>query len=268
MKKLLKLNNCLVSKILISYLFISCDFTPLVHREIIEAQGKIKNQKYREGLEQYKNILKGRLPNKLRLRIYYQIGELYAINIGDYRKSIKYFREIKNLTSEPKWLIKAEERIAEIYLSFLKEYDKSTYHYKKLYSFKPKLEKFEKYEFFLALSYYFSNNFKDSKIIYKKIKNNIGHQYHKKAVYYLGLINFHNKKWNKAISYWQGYLKKENRKDNVVQTKFLIANAYEMLEQLDTSYRLYYSILGDYPNTEIIKNRLKSIYARKIARKR
>jgi len=47
-----------------------------------------------------------------------------------------------------------------------------------------------------------------------------------------------------------------------------MANAYEMLEKLKEAYNLYYSILGEYPNTKVIQNRLNSIYARKIARKR
>ena len=61
---------------------------------------------------------------------------------------------------------------------------------------------------------------------------------------------------------------REKRRDNIVQTKFLMANAYETMEKLKAAYNIYYSILGEYPNTEVIKNRLKSIYERRVARKR
>ena len=47
-----------------------------------------------------------------------------------------------------------------------------------------------------------------------------------------------------------------------------MANAYETMERLKKAYDLYYSLLGKYPNTEVIKNRLNAIYERKIARKR
>ena len=47
-----------------------------------------------------------------------------------------------------------------------------------------------------------------------------------------------------------------------------MANSYESLENLKSAYNIYYSILGEYPNTEVIQNRLKGIYNRRIARKR
>ena len=47
-----------------------------------------------------------------------------------------------------------------------------------------------------------------------------------------------------------------------------MANAYETMEELKKAYNLYYSILGEYPNTEVIQNRLKAIYDRRVARKR
>jgi hypothetical protein len=64
------------------------------------------------------------------------------------------------------------------------------------------------------------------------------------------------------------YIKRETRKDNVVQAKFVLANALENLEELKKAYNMYYSILSDYPNIDVIKNRLKSIYKRRVARKR
>ena len=60
----------------------------------------------------------------------------------------------------------------------------------------------------------------------------------------------------------------ENRNDRIVKTKFLIANAYESAEKLKEAYNIYYSILGEYPNSEVIENRLKSLYERRVSRKR
>ena len=71
-----------------------------------------------------------------------------------------------------------------------------------------------------------------------------------------------------AIDNWFEYLKREKQKNKIVQVKFLIANAYESDEQLKNAYNIYYSLLGDYPNQEVLKSRLKSIYERRVARKR
>ena len=47
-----------------------------------------------------------------------------------------------------------------------------------------------------------------------------------------------------------------------------MGNAYETMEELKKAYNIYYSILGEYPNNDVIKNRLNSLYKRRIARKR
>ena len=68
--------------------------------------------------------------------------------------------------------------------------------------------------------------------------------------------------------FWDKYISLEKRRDNIVQTKFLMGNAYETMEELKKAYNIYYSILGEYPNNDVIKNRLNSLYKRRIARKR
>ena len=76
------------------------------------------------------------------------------------------------------------------------------------------------------------------------------------------------KDWNKSITYMKEYIKREKRKDKVVRAKFLLANSYEVIEKLKTAYNIYYSILGEYPNTQVIQDRLKSVYERRVARRR
>ena len=88
------------------------------------------------------------------------------------------------------------------------------------------------------------------------------------SFYYLGLIHFHQKLWKRSLVYLKEYSKRETKKESIVQAKFLMANIYESREELKTAYDLYYSILGKYPNTQVVQNRLNSIYSRRIARKR
>jgi hypothetical protein len=84
----------------------------------------------------------------------------------------------------------------------------------------------------------------------------------------MGLIEFYNKNWDKAVEYWLEYLKRERRKDQIVKVKFLIANAHESNEKLKEAYNIYYSLLPAYPNPDVLRARLKSLYARRVARKR
>jgi hypothetical protein len=100
------------------------------------------------------------------------------------------------------------------------------------------------------------------------MKNDSNHLFHIESFYYIGLINYYQQKWNESIEEWLEYIKREKLKDKIVKVKFLIANAYESQEKLKEAYNIYYSLLDDYPNPQIIKQRLKTVFDRRMARKR
>ena len=249
-------------------LFSACDFTPRLHKNILVAQDFISNQDYNRAVLQYEKILKGTIPNGIKAKILYQLGELYSIHLQNNERAIGYYGEIRKYSEELVWIVKAEERMGEINFTFLRDFKKSRDSYKKLSDFFPKLDKFDFYQFRLALSRLNLNELDEAYKNFTDIKNNRSHKFNTKSWYYLGLIHFKKKQWDKAITIWKNSLTKEKRRDNIVQTIFLIANAYETKEELKKAYNLYYSILGEYPNIDVIKNRLDSIYNRRIARKR
>jgi tetratricopeptide (TPR) repeat protein len=271
-KMKLSLKSNIVNKLAVifvtAFFLLSCDFTPRLHKKIIDAQQYIKLQRYSDAIAQYELILKSSPPNDIKVKIYYQLGELYSINLSKNIKAINYFKKIKTITNEPLWLVKVEERIGEINFNFTKDYDESIKSYKMLTAFTPKLENLDFYQNRLALSYRKGNYLSKAKEEFLKIQSDQNHKFFIKSFYYLGLIHFQERSWNKAIYLWNEYIKREPRKDSIVQTKFLMANAYETMEELKKAYNIYYSILGEYPNTDVIQNRLNAIYKRRIARKR
>ena len=169
---------------------------------------------------------------------------------------------------DPIWHVKALEKIADINFTFARNFDQSILAYKKLLMFKPKLTNFDFYFFRIAQSYFESKNFEKAESAFQTIKNDTNHAYHIESFYYLGQINFFKQKWTDSIELWMEYIKREKQKDKIIQTKFLIANAYESDEKLKEAYNIYYSLLDTYPNPQIIKNRLKSVFDRRTARKR
>ena len=108
----------------------------------------------------------------------------------------------------------------------------------------------------------------EAKKLFEKMKMTPDHEYNLKSYYYLGIISFQISDWSNVIRNFTEYIQREKRKDGIAQAKFLMANAYETMEDLPKAYNLYYSILGDYPNVSVVQNRLKAVYARRIARKR
>ena len=246
----------------------SCDFSPRLHKEILEAQDFINLQDYEKAALKYKKILSGVAPRKIKVKIYYQLGELYSIHLDNNKLAIDYYSKILKFSEDLRELVKVEEKIAEILFSYLKNYKQGIISYKRLIQFKPRLKKHDFYQYRLGLSYLNSGNLKKAEATFQDIIQMKDHEFYIKSLYNVGLIHFKGKNWEKAIKYWENYISLEKRRDNIVHTKFLMGNAYETMEELKKAYNIYYSILGEYPNHDVIKNRLNSLYKRRIARKR
>ncbi|MFA6237217.1 MAG: hypothetical protein WC635_07815 [Bacteriovorax sp.] len=249
-------------------LLASCDFTPPINRKIIDAQNYITDQKYNKAAFLYEDILKSNPGADLRLKICYQLGELYSIYLGEYKKAVYYFTEVKDLTEDPLWLIKTEEKLAEINFNYRKHYKDAIKNYTKLSEFTPKLKKYDYFQLQIALSYFFIHDSENAIKQLTKIQADPNHEYFIRSFYYLGLVYYEIKDFNKALFVWSEYLKRETKKEYIVQAKFLVANIYESTENLKMAYDIYYSIANDYPNPDVIQNRLTSLYERRVSRRR
>lgn len=248
--------------------FVSCDFTPPINRKIIDAQNYISAQKYDQSAFLYEDILKSNPSPELRLKICYQLGELYSIYLGNYKKAAFYYNEVKALTEDPLWLIKTEEKLADVNFNYLKDYKEAIKNYTRLSEFTPKLKNFDFFQLQIALAHYYlgeKNRALDQLTI---IQSNPDHEYFVRSFYYVGLIYFEQKEFNKALYVWSEYLKRETKKESIVQAKFMVANAYESTENLKLAYDIYYSIANDYPNPDVIQSRLNSLYTRRVSRRR
>lgn len=249
--------------------FASCDFTTSVHRDILKAQEFLLDKKYDDAIAVYKSVIEKRVKKELRVKITYQLADIYENQKQDYIKAIEYYKKTLDFSAGIIWQVKAYERLSDIYFNYLKDYEKSLKIYKKLYSFMPSLERNDFYEFMAAKSNLELRKYNEASLGFNKIiKNNI-HRYYSDALYNLGLISYYEKSWKKAIGAWDLFIKKSEDNDSkLIQAKYLMANSFEMLEDLDKAYKIYYSLLPVYPNAKVIEERLRSIYDRKKARKR
>lgn len=265
---MVKKNNKIYLIILFALYMGGCDFTPSIYKQIIKAQESIYQQEYDDAIKRYQYILESNTDNELKIKILFQLGELYSLTLYQNQKAITYFIKIKELTDDPIWLVKVEEKLGEINFSYLKDYANAIESYQKLTLFIPRLEKMDFYQIRLVKSLINDHEYKKGLTLLKKIQKNTNHEFYGDSFYHMGMIYFQQKKWNSAILSWNQYIKIEKKVDKVVQVKFLMANAYETLEELAIAYDLYYSILNVYPNTKIVKDRLESIYDRRVSRKR
>lgn len=249
-------------------LFSSCDFTTSIHKDIIKAQEHLAHQEYHHAVLKYEEILKHNPNAKLKVKIVYQLGEIYFLYLNDGEKALFYFSQVRSLTQDKSWLSRVSEKMAEIYFTMIKDYGRAATEYTNLIADNPNTDKIQFYQFQLAISYRKNNDYEKSVEIFNKITADDTHKHHVQSFYELGMAFYYQKKWKEAIASWMEYLKREKRRENIIQAKFMIANAYETNEQLKEAYDIYYSIVGDYPNSNVIKSRLKALYSRRMARKR
>jgi len=258
------------SRLLFSILFLiaGCGFTSGSYKDIIKAQEHINEREYKEAVSLYKSILLRRPSKTIEIKISYQLAEINYLYLNKYQDAVDYYTRVTSITDDPLWQTKALEKIGLITFENLKDYKSSRRAYTKLKNFIPRLENQDFYNLRFALTYFNEQNYSKASEYLKEIIIEDKSKYITDAFYNIGLINFYKRKWETAVSYWFEYLKREKRKDKIVQIKFLIANAYESGEKLKEAYNVYYSIISSYPNPEVIKSRLNSLYQRRVARKR
>lgn len=246
----------------------SCGFSSGLYNDILEAQDLITQQKFKKAARIYEGVLLKKPSKTIRIKINFQLGEIYSIYLSDFKKSVYHFEQIVNDSNEPKWQVNSLEKLGNIYLNETNEFEKAAASYLKLKNFKPVLDKSSFYNFRYALSLLRGGKYKEANKIFNELIKEKKTDYAVQSYYNRGLAYFYMKDYKKALSSWFEYLKREKRNDRIVQTKFLIANAYESSEKLKEAYNIYYSILGEYPNAEVIQSRLESLYSRRVARKR
>lgn len=250
------------------FFLVSCDYSSQLHKEIIRAQGFVTDQKFGEAIEIYQRILKGSIPDNVRAKILYQLGNIYSIHLGKIKKSVEFYEKVKVVTSDIDWLLRIEERLGDVNFNYLNDYKKASENYLRLVNYYPLLENREKFQFRLGHAYLELKDFNKSITIFREIANNPKHAYYHSSFYYLAKNYFNQKNWASCVENLKKYLKTETRQEKIVDAKFFLGNVYETMESLEEAYDVYYSLLGEYPNTAVLKNRLKSLYTRRILRRR
>ena len=258
------------NKLIILSLFLlsSCDFTSVVNKEILHAQELADNKQYEEAAAVYEKVLNSTVKPNVKTRIYFHLSELYTSFIPNIDKAIENYKKVLEIDVEPIWHVKSMEKIASIYYEFKKDYPQAIFYYKKLIQYYPPLENYDEYVVKILSALTELKNIDEFEKFVKDNKLSKNAKVAVKLDWYYGLIYFYNQQWMNAINRWKNYLKYEKDADSIVRAKFFLANSYEMVEMLREAYNVYYSILNEYPNKEVIQSRLESLYARRAARKR
>lgn len=246
----------------------SCDFTSAVNRDILAAQYYVDNQEFSKAVELYEKILKQNPSKLIKTKIHYQIAEINYLYLDEQVKALNHYKFIVENVDDPLWQVKSLEKVADINYSFSRNYKQAKKAYEILLEVKPRLKNFDFYAFRVAECYFEMGDYEKARVHFKDFIDQPANSFHLEAYNQMGLVEFYTRNWDKAVEYWMEYLKRETQKDKIIKVKFMIANAYESNEKLKEAYNIYYSLLPSYPNPEVLRERLRSLYARRVARKR
>ena len=246
----------------------SCDFTSGLNQDILSAQKNVDRQEFAKAVELYERVLKKNPSKIIKTKINYQLAEIYYLYLDEQVKALKYYQFIVDNVDDPLWQVKSLEKIADINFSFAKNFTDAIHAYEILMEVKPRLKNYDYYFLRVGESYFEMGKYNKAREIFNQIISQPTNPYYVEAYNQMGLIEFYNKNWDKAVEFWMEYLKRERRRDQITKVKFLIANAYESNEKLKEAYNIYYSLLPTYPNPDVLRARLKSLFDRRVARKR
>lgn len=258
-------NNLLI----IFFIFLSgCDFTPPLNKKIIEAQSLIRDRNYEEAINRYQVILKDNPPSAIKVKILYQVGDLYSIYLSEIEESLNFYEEVIKIAEDERWKTKSIERLGDLHFTHLKNYQDAIFYFQKLLYLTTDKSKLDFYEYQIAKCYFKLSRYEIASQKLNEITTNENHLYFAKAIYLKGMIFYYSENWDEAIKEFEKYISRETNRDDIVEAKFILANALESRENLNMAYDIYSSILGEYPNTQVVKDKLEAIYNRRVARKR
>lgn len=258
----------LVLLLLIVFVLASCDFTPPLNKKILDAQNLIRDNQYEEAISRYMVILKNNHPAEIKVKIRYQIADLYSIYLSRIEEALPFYEEVSKTSEDDRWKLKSLERLADLNFTHLKRYDKAVFYFREMLYLTTDKSEVDFFEYRIAQSYFKKSDFQNAKQRFLEIGNNKNHAYYVKSIYYQAMIHYYKEEWDQSIGLFQNYISIEKNRDDVIQAKFILANALESRENLNKAYDIYSSILGEYPNTDVVKAKLESIYRRRVARKR
>ena len=89
------------------------------------AQKYLDEQEFQLAASEYEKLVEGPTTIEDKLKILFQLGQIYTYHLNQIDKSIYYFEKIKELSIDPKWKIKVDNILGNLYFSEVNDYKKS-----------------------------------------------------------------------------------------------------------------------------------------------
>ncbi len=195
-------------------------------------------------------------------------AETFMLNLGEFRKAVKYFTLITLEYPKGKNVHAAMESMATIFEKSLKDYDQAIIHYQKLIDTGPP-DKKASYQMAIARCFFLKGDYQQSIVEYQTLVEQYpGSRLVQEAEYSVGNAYFVMNKCDLAVKQYRKTL--ENHPDTGFRYDILLSIGVCMEEKEDyaNALQIYEEILDKYKNRELIQRKLDFVLSRMKAKNR
>ena len=242
--------------------FLSCDFSPIVERQLNRANKAVEDQSFQEAVDIYNYVLASTSSNKIKVRVLIQMAQIHAYHLNKVEISVKLIKKAITLTNDPNRLIKLNEILGDIYYSDLRIFSEASKMYGELIEVKPRLANYFEYRYRHAESLFLANKFSLSLNNFESLIEEFPDKYKSKIYFRVALINYFLRNTELAIQKFKEIIEGDFNYSEKIKASFYLAGIFENSNQLKKAYKYYSLIKYDYPNTALINQKINSIKKR------
>lgn len=238
------------------------------HR-ILQAQELIIRGEQEKAASLLNELLLTNLLPAVKEKIFFQLVDLQLLHLRKPEIALKILDNTQLYELQgPDIEIKINHYRAQIYDIHLQDCRQAIPYYQQLSNYLPRLAEIDYYQFSLAKCFKTLERWNEAIALFKKMSLDPHQPFQKKASMQLVLSYYLTRQLPQALEQVKQYLELETDLEQLIYANYLKANILEDLEQLEEAYKIYASLLYQYPNQELVKQRMNRIYERRLNRGR
>lgn len=242
-----------------------CSCHPSKDAEFRMAEAALQSKDYPKAVKLFSRLIKKDPNSPMAVTAARTAARVALFQAEDFSKAIEFFRHLVLYSKDPKERMLAQRNVASIYFDKLSDYKNAIIEYNRLLALSHSPEDVIDYRFQLAKSYYYMNNFFQSKVeIDELLKSKaITDPQRFEITLFKGNILLTNKQVDQALEIFK-QVKEMNpelaRKEKVGMS---IAVCYEELNDYDKAIAVLEELKTDYPRPDFIELKIKRLHQRR-----
>jgi len=238
-----------------------------LHTMFNQAEELILSGNYKSSLSLYKEIYAGYPEFVLAPRALFRSGEVNNLFVKSYHDALYDFHQLEKDYAESDYVLPALEQEAEIYKNQLKDYGRAVAIYQRLVD--RGREPGDRFQYELADCYFRLNNFEQARIEYENmLKTWPQSPLVTEVRYRIGMAYTLEGGLKEAEAVFRALVKASPDSPFGIEARFGLAAVLEEQERLNEALEQLQSLVGVYPNPELLQRKVSQVEERIKKKKR